>query len=126
MNMLLWIPVICIVVYVLYIRGILVVQSKRAVVYIGSLRGNRARFSSCTGFTRRIIRFRDSRPYCVTFHSELTGGNVVLEILDSAKRTVLCLDGDTGSGTVQAEKGKRYYLVIRFQSATGNYDFCWS
>ena len=118
--------IVCAVGYGLYLGGFLAVQSKRAVLFVGSLKGNSARFSSCTGFTRRVIRFRDSRPYSVTFSPELTGGSVSLEILDSAKQRVLCLDGSIPGGSVPAEKGKRYYLVIRFQSATGSYSFCWN
>ena len=117
--------IIGIVFYLVYINGFLSIQSKRAILYIGSLKGNSARFSSCTGYSKRVIRFRDSRIYCVAFDSELTKGDVSVEILNSAKQTVACLSLNTPNGRIDAEKGKRYYLLIRFQSATGRYILSW-
>ena len=118
--------IIGIVFYLLYINGLLSIQSKRAVLYIGSLKGNSARFSSCTGYSKRVIRFRDSRTYCVFFDSKLTKGDVSVEILNPAKQTVVCLDCNTPNGSINAEKGKRYYLLICFQSATGRYTLSWN
>ena len=115
-----------IVFYLLYINGFLTVRSKRAILYIGSLKGNSARFSSCTGYSKRVIRFKDSRTYCVFFDCELSKGDVSVEILNSAKQTVVCLNCNTPYGRIDAEKGKRYYLLIRFQSATGRYTLSWN
>ena len=117
--------IIGIVFYILYINGLLSIQSKRAVLYIGSLKGNSARFSSCTGYSKRVIRFRDSRRYCVVFDCELSKGDVSVEILNSAKQTMVCLNSGIPNGIINVEKGKRYYLLIRFQSATGRYTLRW-
>lgn len=114
-----------IIFYLLYINGFLTVQSKRAVLYVGSLKGNSARFSSCTGYTKRVIRFKESKVYCVGFDSKLIGGDVSAEILDSTKHTVIYLNLNTPNGNIHAEKGKRYYLVVRFHSATGSYTLSW-
>ena len=46
--------------YFLYINGYLVTNAKRAVMYIGSLGGRKATFTSCTGYTKRVIKFRES------------------------------------------------------------------
>ena len=118
--------IIGIVFYLLYINGFLTVQTKRAILYVGSLKGNSARFSSCTGYSKRVIRFRDSRTYCVFFDSELIKGNVSVEILNSAKQTVVCLNSNIPNGSINVEKGKKYYLLIRFQSATGSYTLSWN
>ena len=117
--------IIGIVFYLLYINGFLSIQSKRAILYIGSLKGNSARFSSCTGYSKRVIRFRDSRAYFVVFDSDLTKGDVSVEIVNSAKQTMICLNSSIPNGIINVEKGKRYYLLIRFQSATGRYTFSW-
>ena len=117
--------IIGIVFYLLYINGFLAIQSKRAILYVGSLKGNSARFSSCTGYSKRVIRFRDSRAYFVVFDSDLTKGDVLVEILNSAKQTVVCLNCNTPNGRINVEKGKRYYLLIHFQSATGRYTLSW-
>lgn len=114
-----------IVFYLLYINGFLSIQSKRAVLYIGSLKGNSARFSSCTGSSKRVIRFRDSRTYCVFFDCELSKGDVLVEILNSAKQPMVCLNSSIPNGIINVEKVKRYYLLIRFQSATGRYTLSW-
>lgn len=117
--------IIGVVFYLLYINGFLTVQSRRAILYVGSLKGNSARFSSCTGYSKRVIRFRDSRTYCVFFDSELTKGDISAEILNPAKQTVVCLNCNTPTGRINVEKGKRYYLLIHFQSATGRYTLSW-
>lgn len=111
--------------YALYLGGFMTLQSKRAVLYVGSLKGNSARFSSCTGYSKRILRFRESRPYLVDFNCSLTGGDVTAEILDSDKETVVSLPCGTQSASIAVQKGKRYYLVIRFRSATGSYTLGW-
>ena len=113
--------VIGVVFYLLYINGFLTIQSKRALLYIGSLKGNKARFSSCTGHTKKIIKFNDSKTYNIVFEPDLTGGSVSIEILDSAKQPIISLDTNTRIGNVYVEKGKRYYLIVRFKSATGSY-----
>lgn len=43
----------------LYDRGYLVLNSKSAVSYIGSQRGNAARFTFCSGSVKRVVRFRE-------------------------------------------------------------------
>ncbi len=111
--------------YFLYSAGLMSIQSKRAVLFLGSVSGKSARFSSCTGCIKRILRFRDSRSYRIFFNLELAGGDASAEILDSAKRTVLRLDSLVRSGSISVEKGKRYYLVLRFRSATGSYTLNW-
>lgn len=111
--------------YYLYINGFLVIQSKRAIVYVGSLRGNRAKFVSCTGYTKRIIRFEESKTYRMVLNSELSKGKLSVTILDSEKNPLFSLDKDIQNGVIYAEKGKKYYLIMRFKSATGNYILEW-
>ena len=113
------------VLYLLYINGYLAAQTKRALFYLGSLKGNKARFSSCTGDTKRVLRFKQDSICHLSFAPALTRGEVSIEILDSAKQSVICLDSDTRSGDFPVEKGKRYYLVVHFQSATGSYSLNW-
>lgn len=117
--------IIGILFYLLYINGFLVIQSKRAIVYVGSLRGNRAKFVSCSGYTKRIIRFEESKTYHMVLNTELSRGRLSVTILDSEKNSLFTLDKDIQNGVIYAEKGKRYYLVVRFESATGNYTLKW-
>ena len=117
--------IIGIAAYLLYISGFLTIQAKRAVLYVGSPRGTKARFSSCSGYIRRIVRFKNSAAYRIVLDSELTAGDISAEFLDSAKQPVLRLNGRTRNGIINAEKRKRYYLVVCFRSATGSYALSW-
>lgn len=42
----------------LYNQGYMVINSKSAVSFIGSARGNSAKFTSCSGCIKRIVRFK--------------------------------------------------------------------
>jgi hypothetical protein len=51
--------------------------------------------------------------------------HVQVEILDSGKQCLLSLDQNTTEGSITAEKGKRFFLVVRFGAASGNYAVDW-
>ena len=118
---LLLIPAAAAGMWLLYDRGLMVLNSKRAVSFVGSDRGRRASFTACTGTIRRILRFSESKTLRVVFSPVLSHGNVALELLDSQKQPLLRLDESCPTGSVTVEKGKRYHLIFRFQSATGEY-----
>ena len=107
--------------FFLYHQGYMVVKSTSAVSFIGSAKGNAARFTSCNGYIKRIVRFKDNGMHTFSLDLELSKGNVVIELLDSAQNRIMQLDSANRSGSVSAEKGKKYYLIIHFQSATGRY-----
>ena len=118
---LLLIPAAAAGMWLLYDRGLMVLNSKRAVSFVGSNRGRRASFTACTGTIRRILRFSESKTLRVVFSPVLSHGSVALELLDSQKQPLLRLDESCPTGSISVEKGKRYHLVFRFQSATGEY-----
>ena len=107
--------------WLLYQNGLMVVNSKRAVSFVGSDRGRRASFTACTGTIRRILRFSESRTLRVVFSPVLTKGSVTMELLDSSKQPLLQLNEACPIGSISVEKGRRYHLIFRFQSATGEY-----
>ena len=117
--------IIGIIFYLLYINGLFAIQLKGAILYVGSLSGNKAKFVSCTGYTKRIIRFEEDKTYRMVLNTELSVGGLSITILDSEKNSLFSLDKDIQNGFIYAEKGKRYYLIVRFQSATGNYTLKW-
>ena len=102
----------------------MLLTSKRAIMFIGSKRGKEARFTSCSGYIRRIVKYDESKAYQFTFDTELSNGNVSVEMLNSNKERVLFLK-QSGSVVVPLETGKRYYLMIRFEAATGSYNLNW-
>ena len=111
--------------YVLYINGYMIMQSKRALMYVGTDRGKKASFTSCSGYTKRVVKFEEDRIYHFDLKLELTKGDVTVEILDSGKQCLLSLDQNTTEGSITAEKGKRFFLVVRFGAASGNYTVDW-
>ena len=71
-----------------------------------------------------MIKFKESKTYYVEFKLELEKGGVTLEILNAKKQLILSLNsGETFK--IEAESGQRYYMVIRFNSATGSYEVNW-
>ena len=107
--------------WLLYQNGLMVVNSKRAVSFVGRDRGRRASFTACTGTIRRILRFSESKTLRVVFSPVLSHGSVALELLDSQKQLLLRLDEVCPTGSIFVEKGQRYHLIFHFQSATGEY-----
>lgn len=105
----------------LYNQGYMVLKSTSAVAFIGSTRGNSARFTSCSGYMKRIIRFRADGTYTFLLDAELSKGDMSVELLDSTKQKIMLLDCANRSAFITVEKKKKYYLVINFKSATGRY-----
>ena len=112
--------------YLLYSNGYLAMASKRAVMYVGSKRGKAAKFSSCSGYTKRIIKVQETKQYQFSFDCNLTAGTVLVEVLDASKKTILSLDETRRCAAVDMEKGKRYDLIVRFKSASGDYVLDWN
>lgn len=112
--------------YLLYVHGYLLVNAVRALSFIGSIRGNQASFSSCSGYIKRIVRFQADKTCTITLEAELTKGEVTMELLDSAKKELMRLDASCPQATISVEKRKKYYLLIRFKSATGKYVLRWN
>lgn len=115
--------------YVLYDRGYMPVKSMSAIHFIGNMGAGTnkasAAFGSATGQIRRVLRFKESKPYEFTFKGKITKGTVQAYVLESNKIPDLVLDNDCPSGIVHAVKGQRYYLVIQFQNASGEYNLSW-
>lgn len=110
--------------YLLYINGYMVISSKRAFMFLGSKRGKRAMFSSCTGYIKRVVKFKESKVYNINFKLELEKGEVVLELLDAKKQVILSLNKSECS-KIKVESRQRYYMILRFKSATGSYEVIW-
>ena len=112
--------------YLLYSNGYLAMASKRAVMYVGSKRGKAAKFSSCSGYTKRIIKVQESKQYRFSLDCNLTAGTILVEVLDASKKMILTLDETHRCAAVDMEKGKRYDLIVRFKSASGDYVLDWN
>ena len=76
----------------LYNRGYMVVKSLSAVTFIGSPKGTGANFTSCSGYIKRIVRFKESGPLHYYLDADLSKGNMFVEILDSKKQSIAKLN----------------------------------
>lgn len=110
-------------VYFLYINGFGGVSNKSALMYIGSISG--ARFASCTGTIKRVLKFKESRVVCFTLDLNLSKGKLIVELLDKDKCPVLTLSDSNSVGRIDVTAKQRYYLVFKYQSATGDYSLRW-
>lgn len=105
----------------LYQQGYMALKSTSAVTFIGSAKGNGAKFTSCNGSIKRIVRFIEDGICTYTLDAELTKGGLSVELLDAEKEKIMQLDCVNRSASVAVESRKKYYLIIRFRSATGRY-----
>lgn len=105
----------------LYSQGYMVFKSISAVSFVGSAKGNSARFSSCSGHMKRVIKFKVDGACTFVLDTELSKGDLSVELLDSTEQKIMQLNCSNRSASVTVEKKKKYYLVINFKAATGRY-----
>lgn len=113
--------VICAAVYLFYRNGHLTISAKRALLYVGSLKGDRARFIACTGHIKRVIRPQKSQIHHFFFKASTSSGEVWAELYDQEKQRLMHLDHDEQHAAVFLNAPGRYVLAIRFKHATGSY-----
>lgn len=107
--------------YLLYSNGYMIINRKTALTYFGSRKGTSANFTSCSGYIKRIVRFKADQKSTFRLNAELTKGDVSVELLDSSKTRIMYLDRTSPSAEITVEKNRKYYLIINFQSASGRY-----
>ncbi len=110
------------VMYLLYTGGYMVMNNKKALTFIGSQRGNKASFTSCNGWMKRVVKFKESRNYAFDLDVKLSKGDMQIELLDEKKQLIMRLDGDNPKAVIEVASDRRYYLVYRFTKASGNYE----
>lgn len=112
----------------LYYGGVLTLQQKRALVFIGTgsfkKRCIGASFTGCTGFTRRVLRVKESRSYGFFLSGHIQEGSVCAT-LQASGTPLATLTAGSPTATVFLEKGKCYRLEVRFQNASGDYQLEW-
>ena len=114
--------------YFLYVNGYLTINSKKAICFIGSIRGDGrcvSRFKACDGYLKRVVRFKENRVYNFFLDCEMYKGYMTVELWDKKKHKLMCLKDNMQNAGVNVQKKKIYYLIFRFKSATGSFDFSW-
>ena len=110
-------------IYFMYSFGYIPSVRKRAAMFFG--RPYRARFVSCTGRIRRVLRYPEDRELHLVLESNLSQGELYLEVTDPEGRLVLRMDGGTPAARLMLEGRKRYRMTVYFCSASGNYELNW-
>ncbi len=106
--------------YLLYEFGFIALQSKRAMLFVASGNGSKAKFSSCTGKITRIVRFKEQKEYTIRFVRTVEKGVVAFTLYDGEKNAII-ESGEEEAYTLSPVPGKRYKMCIRMEKASGNY-----
>ena len=107
----------------------MVVNAKKAVAFIGFMgrMDNRCKATmvSCNGWMKRVLCFREEREYHFKLDYRINKGTFHIEIQNKSKEVILVLDEVNREGSIKAEKKERYYLVLKFEDASGEYELSW-
>ncbi len=112
----------------LYNSGYMLTGSKTARVFVGKNRGTNAywmQFVECSGEMKRIVRFRHSKEYHFYLDAGITVGAVSIEVLNKEKQAVLLLTPEQPEAAMMADRKKKYYMVYKFENASGAYEMRW-
>ncbi len=115
--------------YILWIKGYLIISRKTAKLFIGSFRNKERcsiKFVSCNGYIKKIVKFKENRTYDFCLKSKVENGLVFAEIWDSNKKTLLHLDSNMPNSSINVDKKCRYYLILKFEKATGELELLWN
>lgn len=115
---------VLVIVYFAYIGGLLTLTSHASVLYVGRI--NRARFSKCNGTFKRIIKLDEAKPYSFNLSCNLTDGSVEAVISDKERKTLLSLDSQTPTGTINVKEKSKYTLTVKITKASGSYELHWT
>ena len=108
-------------VFSLYEKGILALQSKSALFFSASVNGGKAKFSRCTGRIMRILRFKTNAPVRIVFERDLSQGSASFDILERKAGKILVSD-EREEYIFTPEASKRYKLTVYLKQAAGNYE----
>ena len=97
-----------------------------AFAFLPGKNGDHAKLDACTGWVRHMGRFYENRTYSFALDAQLTKGNVEVLLLDKKKHTLLKLNRQFPSQTIDLDgENNRYYLRWEFKSASGKCELRW-
>ena len=115
--------VLCLLLHVLKINGFLFISKKKAKLFICRPIKNEKRlnikFAACTGYLRKVMRFKEERKYEISFTGEVRSGSCVLELLNSNKSVVLTKNLNEEATLYLPDLTQKYMLSINFENADG-------
>lgn len=77
--------------YFLWVNGYMILNAKRALLFVGSLRGKNkceVSFSSCSGYVKKVIKFNESREYTFKLDGDVSKGSIHVIIENKNKETM--------------------------------------
>ena len=117
---------IFLLIFILYMNGFIPITVKSSVMFIGGLNGKKARFTSCNGYMKRIVKLKTGRKYRFSLNSKLVNGSMAAELIGYNKQRVLLLNEFISQEKLSVDRTGRYTLILRFHSATGEYELNWN
>ena len=114
-------------VYFLYRQGLVMSKSIKAILFAfrPTKFEDRATLDACSGWVRHIGRFQESRIYNFSLDAQLSHGNVEVFLLDAGKATLLRLNKQSPTGSIEIDGKNKYYLRYEFRDATGKCKVSW-
>ena len=112
-------------VYFLYNNGIGGINMMFSLMNMTSMDAKRSRFSHCSGYMKRVARFKEDRVYRFTLDLTLSKGDFWVELTDSHGNHVLKLDRNNKAASAEMSSNERYRLIYHFKSASGSYTLNW-
>lgn len=111
--------------YIMWTRGLLVIQSKIAVAFIGRRGDNYwgAAFTACTGYTKRVLPLEKSKQYRFLYDQDISRGIINVEI-SCGKDVVRKFDSINSSTLLNVGDGV-YTIITRYKKASGDYTLKW-
>ena len=128
MKALLILLLLPVIYYVLYINGYMISGSKSAKVFVGKNRGTNAfwaQFVECSGELKKVAKFRKSKEYKFHLNASMAEGTLSVKLLNKEKQVVMCLTPETPDGSIMVDKKQRYYMVYKYENASGAYEMTW-
>ena len=89
------------------------------------MNGKKAKFTSCNGYMKRIVKLKGESNYRFSLYCRLTSGNITVELLDRDKQSMIQLNEFISQGNLSVNRTGRYTLNLRFHSASGEYELNW-
>ena len=119
------------IIYLLYIKGYLIINIKSALFYVGTPRIGKnknclgARFSKCNGCIKRMIRLKPNTTYQFTYISNIEKGKVSINIYDKNKKILVIFDDQHSNQKIMTKQQKLFQFTTNYMHADGDYSLTW-
>ena len=101
--------------YFLWVNRYMILNAKRALLFVGSLRGKNkceVSFSSCSGYVKKVIKFNESREYTFKLDGDISKGSIHVIVENKNKETILDLTPEIKTGMLTVDEKCRYFLIL--------------